>query len=777
MEWIEEKIKNEDIRYFDYDQFNEISIIGRGRFGIVNKANLANTGLVALKTICSENSEEEHSEFNDEFVKELKLLREVDSHPNINRFLGITKDSEYYILVLEYANEGHLKGYLNKNFASLKWNDKIRMALDIISGLKFLHSKEIIHRDLHSKNILVNNGKLIIADFGLSKKLAEVITNSAGNRYGVVEYVEPQCFKNINYKKDKKSDIYSLGVLLWEISSGRRPYSDCPRNLLNDHIREGNREKPIEGTLPKYQKLYQICWDDKPKSRPDIEEVHEIISQLNIEDTFNLQFPQLNIHNIDDKSKENDHDDLSISSNYSNRIDAVNSCNNDDNVKKFEGIFKSSDYDLDIGERKLKYKDYNIILCEKCNEKFYGYWYCRKCCINETEEEKYRMLYGICKGCSQTMKTLCWCQSCNSNRLRLDFDKWTSGNNYVDELIKDNQASAYSKHILEWIQYENFTDIKFIAEGGFAEVRSATWTNGRIEKWDHGSNIWERSGSFKIALKILKNSRDLNEGFLNELKFLKRFSNYCYKHIVECYGITREPCTLNYALVFELKDCNLRYYLDNHYNSLTLKDKLDIIERICLGLNYIHSCNIIHGDLHSRNILLSSKKISDVSICDFGLCRSVGEIESEDVYGIVPYIAPEVLRGNEFTQASDIYSLGIIINEIIFGNRPFNCTPYDEYLAIDICRGLRPYIRNITPEPLKEIIQKCWDENPRNRPNTDKIYDMLRDYMYTKNEGNKERHYNFRKYTKQYEKAKNLSYDLINEFYDFTIILPILPSE
>ncbi|UZO15483.1 uncharacterized protein OCT59_006903 [Rhizophagus irregularis] len=647
MEWIEEKIKNEDIRYFDYDQFNEISIIGRGRFGIVSKANLANTGLVALKTICSENSEEEHSEFNDEFVKELKLLREVDSHPNINRFLGITKDSEYYILVLEYANEGHLKGYLNKNFASLKWNDKIRMALDIISGLKFLHSKEIIHRDLHSKNILVNNGKLIIADFGLSKKLAEVITNSAGNRYGVVEYVEPQCFKNINYKKDKKSDIYSLGVLLWEISSGRRPYSDCPRNLLNDHIREGNREKPIEGTLPKYQKLYQICWDDKPKSRPDIEEVHEIISQLNIEDTFNLQFPQPNIHNIDDISKENDHDDLSISSNYSNRIDAVNSCNNDDNVKKFEGIFKSSDYDLDIDERKLKYKDYNIILCEKCNEKFYGYWYCRKCCINEIEEEKYRMLHGICKGCSQAMNIPCWCQSCDSNRLRLDFDKWTSGNNYVDELIKDNQSSAYSKHILEWIPYENFTDFKFIARGGFSIVYSATWTNGRIEKWDHGSNIWKRSGSFKIALKILNNSRDLSEEFLNELKFLKEFSNYCYKHIIECYGITREPLTLNYA------------------------------------------------------------------------------------------------------------------------------RPYNEYLAIDIvCEGLRPNIRDITPEPLKEMIQKCWDENPRNRPNTDEIYDMLRDYMYTKNEGNKEHYYNFRKYTKQYEKAKNLSYNLINEFHDFMTILP-----
>ncbi|CAB4433383.1 unnamed protein product [Rhizophagus irregularis] len=316
-EWIEEKIKNGYIRYFDYDQCNQISIIGRGRFGIVSKANLANTGLVALKTICSENSEEEHSEFNDEFVKELKLLREVDSHPNINRFLGITKDSEYYILRLA------LKKYI-----------------------------------------------------------------------------------------------------------------------------DGNREKPIEGTLPKYQRLYEICWDDKPKSRPDIEEVYEIISKL---DTFDLQFPQPNIHNIDDKSKENDHDDLSISSNYSSPIDTVNSYNNDDNndnIKKFEGIFKSLDYDLDKDERKLKYKDYNIILCEKCNEKFNRDWYCRKCYINETEEEKY-------------------------------------------------------------------------PEGGFAEVRSATWTNGRIEKWDHGSNIWERSGSFKIALKILKNSRDLSEEFLNELKFLK----------------------------------------------------------------------------------------------------------------------------------------------------------------------------------------------------------------------------------------------------------------
>ncbi|GES80260.1 kinase-like domain-containing protein [Rhizophagus clarus] len=275
-EWVEEKIKNEYIRYFEHDKFSQIVEIGRGGFGKVSKANLADTGLVALKIIFSKDSKEGLNEVNDGFVNELKLLREVDYHPNINRILGITKDSEYYISVLEYANEGNLRDYLKEKFVSLKWKDKIQMALDITNGLKFLHSKEIIHRNLHSHNILVNNGKLSIADFGLFKKLAEV-TNSISIRNVMVEYVEPQCLKNIEYKKDKKSDIYSLGVLLWEISSGFPPFSGFSKDILYGYIKDGHREEPIEGAPIKYQKLYQECWDDEPKSRPDIEKVYEIL--------------------------------------------------------------------------------------------------------------------------------------------------------------------------------------------------------------------------------------------------------------------------------------------------------------------------------------------------------------------------------------------------------------------------------------------------------------------------------------------------------------------
>jgi hypothetical protein len=130
----------------------------------------------------------------------------------------------------------------------------------------------------------VNNGKLLIADLGLSKELAEATTNSVANTMGMIEYMEPQCFKNIKYKKDKESDIYSLGVLLWEISSGHPPFLNYSRDALSYHIGHENlRENPIDGTPQVYQQLYQKCWDVEPNSRPDIGKVYETLSQLKTE--------------------------------------------------------------------------------------------------------------------------------------------------------------------------------------------------------------------------------------------------------------------------------------------------------------------------------------------------------------------------------------------------------------------------------------------------------------------------------------------------------------
>ena len=180
------------------------------------------------------------------------------------------------------------------------------------------------------------------------------------------------------------------------------------------------------------------------------------------------------------------------------------------------------DYDLDRDERVEIFQNYDLILCEKCNHKIdnkYPY-YCESCYEIETDLEKNRIEYGKCQECFQVL-TEYLCLSCTRKHFQQDFDKWTSGNEGIDKLIQDIQLTKDIKYILEWIPYDKFSDIKYIAEGGFAKVYSATWTDGFIEKWDQKSNNWKRRGPTKVALKVFNNSSNLSEDFMNEVCIIK----------------------------------------------------------------------------------------------------------------------------------------------------------------------------------------------------------------------------------------------------------------
>ncbi|GBC03167.1 hypothetical protein RclHR1_00500015 [Rhizophagus clarus] len=303
-EWIKMKIMEYDIDYFEYSEFSDIEKAGKGEYGIVNKA-VTNYGVqVALKVINEKTSMVDEDDIK-KLINELKLVRMAQSHLNVIRFLGVAMDDVNFIMVLEYANNGNLREYLKKNFDSFQWKDKIQMAFDMTCGLRWLHSKGIIHRGLHSKNVFVNNGRLLI---GLSRLSTDAPSNTTvANRTGMTEYFEPQVYKNIYYIRDKKSDVYSLGVLLWEITSGRPPFCTTQDpDRLSFYICCNNlREKPIEGTPLEYQQLYQKCWDDEPKIRPDIDQVYDEISN---------QLDQLN-----DKNNSSDND----TSEHSNEIDGL----------------------------------------------------------------------------------------------------------------------------------------------------------------------------------------------------------------------------------------------------------------------------------------------------------------------------------------------------------------------------------------------------------------------------------------------------------------------
>ena len=132
--------------------------------------------------------------------------------------------------------------------------------------------------------------------------------------------------------------------------------------------------------------------------------------------------------------------------------------------------------------------------------------------------EKRKEVYGICGECNEPGTGMWWCQPCNAKRFKENFKNWTSGNKNIDEFIQHSQLNAlYWSNCLEWIPFENFQNVTYIAKGGFGKVYSAEWPEGRILYWDIENQKWGRSIDCKVALKSLYNSSEISLDFLSEV--------------------------------------------------------------------------------------------------------------------------------------------------------------------------------------------------------------------------------------------------------------------
>ncbi|GBC02011.1 hypothetical protein RclHR1_04410004 [Rhizophagus clarus] len=372
--------------------------------------------------------------------------------------------------------------------------------------------------------------------------------------------------------------------------------------------------------------------------------------------------------------------------------------------------------------------------------------------INRNDDNKIPKVYGIsqnpdtkdyiivlqdcnCKTCGEIYADIShkWCKLCQMYNLNKNFVNWTSGNKIIDKFIQDMQLKIdkYGDMIVEWIPYNQFNNIKEIGEGGFATVYSAIWKDGPIQ---NGYKELKRMPNKNVALKCLHNSQNITNKFLDEAKkySISIDNDDNDDKILKIYGISQNPDTKDYIIVLQYANGG-NFYIDKHWYWF---ERLVALGNIIRGLKKIHENNMVHRDFHTGNILLSignslsnresGNTSSEIYISDMGLCGEVDNIDETKVYGVMPYVAPEVLRGKPYTKAADIYSFGMIMYFVATTRQPFDNCAHDDLLVLNICNGIRPEINELKlPKCYIDLMKRCWDSDPNNRPSAIEIKELI----------------------------------------------------
>lgn len=201
--------------------FSSSYLIGRGGFGSVYKAELPDHQVVAVKR----GRKEDFSTLQTEFSNEVELLSKLE-HRSLVKMLGCISKGNERIIITEYVSNGTLREHLDGERGTiLDFNQRLEISIDVAHALTYLHvyaERKIIHRDVKSSNILLtDNFKAKVTDFGFAKTGDENKSQVFTSVKGTAGYVDPEYLKT--NQLTPKSDVFSFGVLLIEIMSGRRP--------------------------------------------------------------------------------------------------------------------------------------------------------------------------------------------------------------------------------------------------------------------------------------------------------------------------------------------------------------------------------------------------------------------------------------------------------------------------------------------------------------------------------------------------------------------------
>nr|XP_020442320.1 tyrosine-protein kinase Tec isoform X1 [Monopterus albus] len=244
--------------------------VGSGQFGVVKLGKWRAQHKVAIKTM------REGAMYEEDFIEEAKIMMRL-SHPNLVQLYGICSQQRPVYIVTEFMEHGCLLSFLQQRRGSFSLGSLLSMCLDVSEGMEHLEANSFIHRDLAARNCLVNEALVVkVSDFGMARYVLDNQYTSSSAKFPV-KWSAPEV---VNFSKySSKSDVWSYGVLMWEVfTEGRMPFEQHQNHEVVALVTQGHRLYQPKLATPAIYNIMQLCWYERPEERPSFLQLCMMIS-------------------------------------------------------------------------------------------------------------------------------------------------------------------------------------------------------------------------------------------------------------------------------------------------------------------------------------------------------------------------------------------------------------------------------------------------------------------------------------------------------------------
>ncbi len=254
---------------------HEITIqqkIATGSFGSIYQGIWCKIPVVVKKASSAMTQKEDY----EKFIREVNIMAQL-RNPYITQLFGACLEPQC-CLIMEYMEKGSLEKLLEKKTFHVE--EQRSFAVDIAKGLLYLHTRDVKHRDLRTANILVNAQNLAkLTEFRLSKTEDQDV-KTIKERSLAIQWMAPETLSQGIFSQE--SDVYSYGMVLWSISTGKKPFANLSNIEISNKVFNGESEKIDQETHPAFQPIIEQCWNKSPMDRPGLSEM--------IDDLENIEF-------------------------------------------------------------------------------------------------------------------------------------------------------------------------------------------------------------------------------------------------------------------------------------------------------------------------------------------------------------------------------------------------------------------------------------------------------------------------------------------------------